>query len=94
MLYPPDTVFDLGPIPENNWIHDNTFDHNGYDPAGMVKDLGLPGADVLWSGEGWSNSFDEPNANKFPPLLPGRNWPDPAKRAIWHVYDIVIKALL
>ena len=94
MLYPRDTVFDLGPLPENNWIHDNTFEHNGYDPAGMVKDLGLPGADVLWSGEGWSNSFDEPNANKFPPLLPGRNWPDPAKRAIWHLYDIVIKALL
>ncbi|MEO8609406.1 MAG: parallel beta-helix domain-containing protein [Chloroflexota bacterium] len=94
MLYPPDTVFDLGPIPENNWIHDNTYDHNGYDPAGMVKELGLPGADVLWSGEGWNNSFDEPNANKFPPLLPGRNWPDPAKRAIWHLYDIVIKALL
>jgi cytochrome c peroxidase len=94
MLYPRDTVFDLGPLPENNWIHNNTFENNGYDPAGMVKDLGLPGADVLWSGEGWNNSFDEPGANVFPPLLPGRNWPDPAKRGIWRLYDILIQALL
>jgi len=94
ILYPRDTVFDLGPLPENNWIHDNTYENNGYDPAGMVKELGLPGADVLWSGEGWNNSFDEPGANLFPPLLPGRNWPDPAKRAIWRLYDILIQALL
>ncbi|MBZ0289751.1 MAG: right-handed parallel beta-helix repeat-containing protein, partial [Anaerolineae bacterium] len=94
ILYPRDTVFDLGPLPENNWIHDNTFENNGYAPAGMVRDLGLPGADVGWTGEGWSNSFDEPGANLFPPVLPGRNWPDPAKRAIWRLYDIVIQALL
>ncbi len=94
ILYPRDTVFDLGPLPENNWIHDNIYENNGYDPAGMVKELGLPGADVLWSGEGWNNSFDEPGANLFPPVLPGRNWPDPAKRAIWRAYDIVIGLLL
>jgi cytochrome c peroxidase len=94
MLYPRDTVFDLGPLPENNWIHDNIYENNGYDPAGLVKEIGLPGADILWSGEGWSNSFDEPGANMFPPLLPGRNWPDPAKRAIWRLYDILIQALL
>jgi cytochrome c peroxidase len=94
ILYPRDTVFDLGPLPENNWIHDNSFENNGYNPAGMVKDLGLPGADVLWSGEGWNNSFDEPGANLFPPLLPGRNWPDPAKRALWRTYDILIGLLL
>jgi cytochrome c peroxidase len=94
ILYPRDTVFDLGPLPENNWIHDNTYSNNGNDPADMVKELGLPGADILWSGEGHSNSFDDPGANMFPPLLPGRNWPAPAKRALWRVYDIVIQALL
>ncbi len=93
-LYTRDTVFDLGAIPENNWIHDNTFEHNGYDAQGMVKDLGLDGADLMWTGEGWNNAWDEPNATKFPPLLPGREWADPAKRFIWHVYDIVIGALL
>ena len=80
--------------PENNWIHDNTFEHNGFDAQGLVKQLGLSGADIMWTGEGWNNSFDEPTASKFPPLLPSRGWADPAKRAIWHVYDILIRALL
>jgi parallel beta-helix repeat protein len=93
-LYSRDTVFDLGPLPENNWIHNNTFDNNGYDPQGLVKELGLSGADVMWTGEGWNNSFDQPGASMFPPLLPGRNWPDPAKRALWRVYDLLIQALL
>ncbi|MBZ0284697.1 MAG: right-handed parallel beta-helix repeat-containing protein [Anaerolineae bacterium] len=93
-LYDRDTVFDLGPLPENNWIHDNIYENNGYDAQGMVKDLGLSGADVMWTGEGWNNSFDEPGANMFPPVLPGRNWPDPAKRGLWRLYDIVIGLLL
>ncbi len=93
-LYTRDTVFDLGALPENNWIHDNIYENNGYNAQGLMKELGLDGADVLWTGEGWNNSFDEPNASQFPPLLPGRNWADPAKRAIWRVYDIVIGLLL
>ncbi len=93
-LYTRDTVFDLGAIPENNWIHDNTYEHNGYDAQGMVKDLGIDGADLMWTGEGWNNAWDEPNASKFPPILPSRTWPDPAKRLIFHLYDILIGALL
>ncbi|MBC6935248.1 MAG: hypothetical protein DWB42_05360 [Chloroflexi bacterium] len=94
ILYERDTVFDLGPLPENNWIHDNTFENNGYDAQGLVKELGLPGADIMWTGEGWNNAFDQPGASMFPPLLPGRNWPDPAKRALWRLYDVLIQALL
>jgi cytochrome c peroxidase len=94
ILYDRDTVFNLGPLPENNWIHDNTYENNGYDPQGMVKELGLPGADIGWTGEGWNNSFDDPTANTFPPLLPGRSWPDPARRALWRAYDVLIQALL
>lgn len=93
-LFPRDTVFDLGPLPENNWIHDNFYENNGYDPEGLAKELGLPGADILWTGEGWNNAFDEPNASKFPPILPGRDWPDPARRALWRFYDVVISLLL
>lgn len=93
-IYSRDTVFDLGPLPENNWIHDNTFENNGYDPQGLVKELGIDGADVMWTGEGWNNSFDQPGAKLFPPVLPGRAWPDPAKRGLWRVYDILIQALL
>lgn len=94
MLYPRDTEFDLGPLPENNRIYDNEWSNNGYDPAGIVSELGLPGADILWTGEGWNNGFDDPNATTFPPLLPRSTWPDPARRAIWRTYDIVIGMLL
>lgn len=94
MGYSRDTVFDLGPLPENNWVHDNIWENNGYDPDGLVREIGIPGADILWTGEGWNNAFDEPTASKFPPLLPQRAWPDPAKRALWRVYDIVIGLLL
>ncbi len=94
ILYPRDTVFDLGPLPENNWIHSNTFENNGTDPQGMVKEIGIGGGDILWTGEGWNNAFDQPGANTFPPVLPGRNWPDPAKRALWRVYDILVGLLL
>jgi parallel beta-helix repeat protein len=94
ILYPRSTIFDLGPIPEHNWIHGNTFENNGYDPQGLVKEMGLPGADVGWTGEGWNNSFDQPGASTFPPLLPGRNWPTPAKRLLWRVYDVLIQMLL
>ncbi len=94
ILYPRDTVFDLGPLPEHNWIHGNTFENNGTDPQGLVKEIGIGGADILWTGEGWTNSFDQPGATAFPPLLPGRDWPDPAKRLIWRLYDVLIQALL
>jgi hypothetical protein len=94
LIYPRDTVFDLGPLPEHNWIHDNIYSNNGYDPQGLVAEIGVPGADILWTGDGWSNAFDEPGASAFPPLLPGRDWPDPARRALWRVYDLLIGLLL
>jgi parallel beta-helix repeat protein len=94
IIYSRDTVFDLGPIPENNYIHSNIWSNNGYDPQGDVKSLGLPGADILWTGEGWNNAFNEPTASKFPPLMPEREWADPAKRLLWRVYDLVIGLLL
>ncbi len=92
--YKRDTVFDLGPLPENNWIHDNIWENNGYDPDGLVADIGIPGADILWTGEGWNNAFDEPTASKFPPILPGRDWADPPRRGLWRLYDTLIGLLL
>jgi cytochrome c peroxidase len=93
-LFSRDTVFDIGVLPENNWVHDNVYENNGYEPEGVAAELGIPGSDVLWTGEGWNNSFDEQNASQFPPLLPGRNWPDPVRRALWRTYDLVIQSLL
>jgi cytochrome c peroxidase len=94
ILYDKDTVFDLGPLPENNYIHDNTWSNNGYAPKGMAEQLGIPGADIVWTGEGWNNAFDEPNASKIPPILPGRNWSAPGKRLIWRIYDTIFGLLL
>ncbi len=94
LIYSRDTVFDLGPLPENNWIHDNTWENNGYAPDPSLEAFGVPGADILWTGEGWTNSFDEPGANAFPPLLPGRDWADPTRRALWRFYDVLISLLM
>lgn len=93
-IFPRDTVFDLGPLPEHNWIHSNTYERNGYDPQGMVAEIGIPGADILYTADAWSNAFDDPTASTFPPLLPGRDWPDPIRRGLWRLYDIVVQALL
>jgi cytochrome c peroxidase len=94
LRYSRETVFDVGPTPENNWIHDNHYADNGYAPEGYGAELGLPGADVVWTGDGWNNAFDEPNASLFPPVLPGRSWPDPLRRALWRTYDVAVRALV
>jgi cytochrome c peroxidase len=94
ILYDRDSVFDLGPIPENNLVYGNTWENNGYEPAGFAADLGLPGADIMWTGDGWNNIFNEPNATKFPPLLPDSNMPEPARRSLWRVYDWAVQNLL
>ncbi len=94
IIYPRDTVFDLGPLPEHNWVHDNSYAHNGYDPDQALIDYGVPGADILWTGEGWSNSFDDPGASTFPPVLASRSTPDPLKRALWRTYDVLIRMVI
>jgi parallel beta-helix repeat protein len=94
ILYERDTVFDLGPLPENNTVYGNRWENNGYSPAGMAAEIGIPGADIIWTGEGWNNAFDEPTASKMPPLLPERGWIDPAKRLLWQLYDRLFALLL
>jgi hypothetical protein len=67
---------DVGPLPEGNYIHDNTFSNNGYDPDPVVAELGIPSGDILWETTGAGNRFDESGATSFPPVLPGSGWPD------------------
>lgn len=83
---------DVGPNPENNWIHNNTYTHNGYDPTEVVRALGIPTGDILWDGAGWDNRFDEPGATGgFPPVLPGSAWPTPVARSFWHAFQLIVK---
>ena len=72
---------DVGPLPENNYIHNNTFSNNGFDPDPVVAELGIPAGDILWETTGAGNRFDEAGATSFPPLLPGSNWPEFAGNA-------------
>jgi cytochrome c peroxidase len=80
-VLPPGASFDVGIIPEGNWIHDNTLAGNGGNAAPAVKALSGRGVDLLWDGSGWDNAWRQPGATTFPPLLPARTWPDVLRRA-------------
>jgi len=79
--FPKGAAFDVGPVPEGNWIHGNRLGRNGKNPAASVKAVGGAGLDILWDGSGWDNAFAQPEAKTFPPLLPDRSWPKMAARA-------------
>ncbi len=66
---------DVGIYPENNWVYNNTYSNNGFDPDKFIRDLGIPVGDILWDGTGANNRFNEDAATSFPPLLPGNGWP-------------------
>jgi parallel beta-helix repeat protein len=82
--FPKGTAFDVGPTPENNWIHDNTYSDNGGNPAGALQRAGIKGADLVWDMSGWSNRWQESNATHSTPLL-NASWPSFARRAYWRV---------
>jgi len=88
------TELDVGPNPENNYIHDNIYENNGYDPDAFVKDMGIPTGDILWDVSGYGNTFDEPTAEgNFPPLMPTSGWPAPFQRVYFRVMNFVISAV-
>ena len=76
-------VWDIPTVPEDNWIHDNTFDHNGYDPDPFVTSSGFKGRDLLWSAAGSGNRWDEPTGTRYPSPLPASNWPVFVQRVYW-----------
>jgi parallel beta-helix repeat protein len=86
------TAFDVGPIPENNWIHDNTYSENGHNPAGALKRAGINGADLVWDLSGSSNRWQEANATRSTPLLSAR-WPGFARRAYWRALQVMQRYL-
>jgi cytochrome c peroxidase len=86
-VYPKGTVFDVGPIPEYNFIHGNSYAENGRHPAGALAEQGLRGADLIWDGAGWSNLWDEPGATRSS-MLPAPGWPSPLRRGWWRVLSV------
>jgi parallel beta-helix repeat protein len=86
-VFPKGTVFDVGPTPERNWVHANALSGNGRHPQGALARAGLPGADLIWDGTGWSNSWDEPGASRSS-LLPGSHWPSFVRRGWWRLFSM------
>ncbi len=81
-------AWDIPVLPENNWIHDNTYVHNGYDPDPEVIDAGFKGRDLLWSTSGSGNRWDEKGVTEYPPL-PSSVWPAFLSRAYWRVMNFI-----
>lgn len=67
--------WDVPVLPERNWVHGNTYEHNGYDPDPGVIEAGFQGADLLWSTAGIGNRWDESGVTVFPSPLPASSWP-------------------
>jgi len=84
---------DVGPLPENNTIHNNTFSNNGFEPDPVVAELGIPSGDILWETTGAGNRFDEVGVTSFPPLLPGSNWPDFAANAYGNFWRALLAVM-
>jgi cytochrome c peroxidase len=84
VAFPKGTSFDVGPTPENTFIHGNTYSDNGHNPAGALVRAGLKGADLVWDLSGSSNRWQETAATKATPLLRA-GWPEFARRAHWRV---------
>lgn len=87
VAFPKGTQFDVGPTPENNWIHDNVYSDNGRNPAGALKRAGINGADIVWDLSGWSNRWHEAAATRSTPIL-NANWPPFFRRAYWRALTL------
>jgi parallel beta-helix repeat protein len=88
VAFPKGTSFDVGPTPENTFIHGNTYSDNGHSPAGALVRAGLKGADLVWDLSGSSNKWQETAATHATPLLRA-GWPEFARRVQWRVLQLM-----
>lgn len=80
---------DIGPTPENIYIHDNFYQNNGYEADEFIASLGIPGSDILWDVSGWNVRVDEDAITSFPPLMPSSNWSDFFYRMYWQILNFI-----
>jgi cytochrome c peroxidase len=90
--FPKGTQYDVGPTPENVWIHSNTYVNNGKQPDPKILKNGLQGTDLLWDLSGYNNRWDEPNAKRMVPL-PSSPFPLFVRRGYWRVLNWYAKYL-
>ncbi|MBF89878.1 MAG: hypothetical protein CMG75_09560 [Candidatus Marinimicrobia bacterium] len=89
IVFGSDAIYDVDPLPDRNWIHDNIMENNGYNPDQLVLDLGLNGVDLLWDLSGHENRWDQKADSQLPPFLPGTSWPEIARRANWRLWKFL-----
>jgi parallel beta-helix repeat protein len=87
-LLPDQTSFDVGTEPEHNWIHGNSYQDNGGDPAEALLQADLGGADLVWDTSGADNQWSERGASSHPAPLPGPQFPEFVRRGLWRVLSI------
>ena len=93
LLFGAGNSYDVDPIPQACWIHNNSYQNNGSDPAGIVVESGFDGADLLWDVTGYDNSWKEPKATKLPPTLPDRDWSKLSRLANWRIWRFLTRVL-
>jgi cytochrome c peroxidase len=69
-LFPAPTPLDVDPNPDGNRIYNNILRDNGKDPDERLKRFGIPPVDLLWDMTGKGNQWNQPDATRFPPVLP------------------------
>ncbi|BCW95215.1 MAG: parallel beta-helix domain-containing protein [Fimbriimonadales bacterium] len=69
-IFPEPTPLDVDPNPDGNRIYNNILRDNAKDPDERLKRFGVPAVDLLWDLTGKGNSWNQPNATRFPPVLP------------------------
>lgn len=92
-FFPDRASFDIGTEPEGNHIYNNTLTHNAYDPHPAAKAFGFPTAEIIWDGSGSNNTFDQPGATSFPPMLPTSGWLPLVSNAYGKVLGVLRKFL-
>ncbi|MCG8458611.1 MAG: right-handed parallel beta-helix repeat-containing protein [Holophagales bacterium] len=78
--------YDIDAASDRVWVYGNALEGNGTDPDTFVLEAGLDGADLLWDLQGDGNRFDQPEASRLPPGLPGSSWSEfrrQANRRLW-----------
>jgi parallel beta-helix repeat protein len=93
LLFGTGNNYDVDPIPQACWIHNNSYENNGSNPAGIVVDSGFDGADLLWDVTGYNNSWDETKATKLPPILPKKDWSRLSRLANWRLWRFLTRVL-
>ena len=89
LFFGSDFVYDVDPIPDACWLHDNEYRNNGYNPAKIVKESGLDGADLLWDVTGYNNNWDEQNVTSIPPTLPNKDWSWLARKTNYRLWRLL-----